>query len=226
MNIHFDHKPATASTVECWNVYCDGKPFGFIHCNGAGWCYQTESFNAYARRKNRTSRRARLCESLDDAKAAAVAYVTRKLKQASDEQPVQHGCGEYRKYGPRWYYTYLDDAGQPLCSPQPAASKKQAIERLKAVPLWVKADVVEGVVRWKVNGSVPPADCRERLRAEGVQFDEAKSAAADKADFEALVAEYRSRPRDDSPEAQFERRAAFGAGQVIVDVISGHRYET
>lgn len=230
MNIHFDIN-ATSQT-EWYDVRCDelpGQELGYIYlCAGYGgsYCYTIKTQSEYKR--HRGALRSRLFKTLDEAKQAATATVARRLKQERDAEPVKHGCGHYYKCGPRWYYVYVGSKGEALCYPQPAASKKDALAKLQALPLWVKhpVDVVEGVVRWKSNGSVPPADCREKLLAEGVRFDEAKSAAADKADLDALLAEYRSRPRDDSPEAQFERRAAFGPGQVIVDVLSGHRYTT
>jgi hypothetical protein len=227
VNIHFDIN--TTSQTEWHDVRCDelpGQELGYIRLLACGsYCYTIKARKLYG---GRGGLRSRLFKTLDEAKQAATATVARRLKQERDAEFVKHGCGRYYKIGPRWYYAYLDSKGEALCYPQPAASKKDALAKLQAVPLWVQhpVDVVDGVVRWNSNGSVPPADCRAKLQAEGVRFDEAKSAAADKADLEALVADYRSRPRDDSPEAQFERLAAFGPGQTIVDVLSGHRYET
>lgn len=88
------------------------------------------------------------------------------------------------------------------------------------------ATVTDGVVRWKSNGNVPPADCLDALAAAGLVFDRQKTDEASQEDLRRLFEEARSRPRDDSPEAQFERLAAFGPGQEIVDVLTGHRYRT
>jgi hypothetical protein len=143
MNIHFDHHPATASTVEVYDVRCDelpGQSLGWIvlPCEGR-YVYQTESWNPYARRRHHRSRRARECDSLAAAKAAAVAYVTRKVKQARDEQPVQHGHGRYFKILTRWFYVY--EVNGETTSAQLARSKKDAKERLLTVPSWVTATV-------------------------------------------------------------------------------------
>jgi hypothetical protein len=143
VNIHFDHEPATASTVEVYCVRCDelpGQSLGWIvlPCEGR-YFYQTESWNPYARRRNHRSRRARECDSLEAAKAAAVAYVTRKVKQARDEQHVRHGHGYYFKARARWFYVY--DVNGETTSAQPARSKRDAKERLLTVPSWVTAPV-------------------------------------------------------------------------------------
>jgi hypothetical protein len=86
------------------------------------------------------------------------------------------------------------------------------------------AHVVEGVLRWKSNGRVPPADCVQDFLAAGCQgFDVAKSTAARDADLTAFVAEYKRNQRPASAEELFEMRAAFGPGAVVVDVLSGRR---
>jgi hypothetical protein len=142
VSIHFDHEPATPSTYEVYRVRCDELPeeslgLIFVYDDGRPYAYQTESWSRFARRRNRRSRRCRLFRSLDDAKAAAVAYVARKVKQARDEQPVQHGHGRYFKIRTRWYYAY--DVNGKATSPQPARSKKDAKERLLTVPSWATA---------------------------------------------------------------------------------------
>jgi hypothetical protein len=87
-------------------------------------------------------------------------------------------------------------------------------------------DVTDGVVRWQSNGRVPFADKLVELAGQGLVFDLERSIAARKADDQAFLAQARLLPRDDSSEAQFERRAAFGPGQAVVDVITGHTYQT
>lgn len=144
MNIHFDHEPATRSTSEVYRVRCDelpGESLGLIfeYFQGQTYVYQTESWSPYARRRNKRSRRSRSFASLDDAKAAAVAYVARKVKQARDEQPVQYGHGRYFKIRARWFYIHDFEAAGQHPSPQPARSKKEAKERLLSVPSWATA---------------------------------------------------------------------------------------
>lgn len=84
----------------------------------------------------------------------------------------------------------------------------------------------EGVVRWKVNGRVPFDDMLLRLAGQGLVFDLERSRAARRAEDLAFLAQARLRPRDDSQEARFERRAAFGPGQEVVDLATGHTYRT
>jgi hypothetical protein len=144
MSIHFDHEPATLSTHEVYRVRCDELPAEslgliFAYDDGRPYAYLTESWSRFARRRNRRSRRIRHFRSLDDAKAAAVAYVTRKVKQARDEQNVRHGHGYYFKARARWFYIY--EVNGETTSAQPAHSKKDAKERLLAVPSWVTAPV-------------------------------------------------------------------------------------
>ena len=88
------------------------------------------------------------------------------------------------------------------------------------------ATVTDGVVRWKSNGNVPPSDCLDDLSSAGLKFDRQKTDQAAGDDLQRLFEEARKWPRNDSPEAQFERLAAFGPGQEIVDVLTGHRYRT
>jgi hypothetical protein len=141
MSIHFDYHPTTPSTHEAYHVRCDelpGASLGFIYLLYEGcFVYQTESYNIYG--KACRSRRGRRCDSLESAKAAAVSYVTRKLKQAKDEQEVRHGHGFYFKSRTRWFYAYEVDG--TATSPQPATSKKDAKERLLTVPAWATAAV-------------------------------------------------------------------------------------
>jgi hypothetical protein len=87
-------------------------------------------------------------------------------------------------------------------------------------------EVTDGVVRWKSNGRVPFPDKLTDLYFRGLDFDFQRSVEARRADDQAFLAQARLLPRDDSGEAQFERRAAFGAGQTVVDVITGHTYQT
>jgi len=89
-----------------------------------------------------------------------------------------------------------------------------------------EATITGGVIRWNSNQQVPPEDCVALAAHIGLPINVAACDAARDADTTAFLAEYRKRPRNDSAEARFERRAAFGPGKTIVDVISGHRYRT
>lgn len=86
-------------------------------------------------------------------------------------------------------------------------------------------DEHDKVLRWKSNGSVPPADCVAHWNFLGLtctdtllRCDEVR--ARELADF---AAEYRKNQGPPSDEEMFEMRAAFGPGEVVVDVISGRR---
>jgi hypothetical protein len=87
-------------------------------------------------------------------------------------------------------------------------------------------DVTDGVVRWKTSGAVPFPDKLAEFKAKGLEFDLERSIEARQADDRAFLAQARLLPRDDSHEAQFERRAAFGPGQTVINVITGHKYQT
>jgi len=139
VNIHFD--PNLSSQTPDWHdVRCDELPrqrLGYIYrlCEGV-YIYQTEVWSPYAARRNKTTRRHRRFDTLDAAKAAAVAYVTRKVKQARDEQNVRHGHGVYFKRGRRWFYIHdVEAAGQhPIATP--ALSKAHAKQCLQSIPSW------------------------------------------------------------------------------------------
>lgn len=86
-----------------------------------------------------------------------------------------------------------------------------------------KATVTDGIVRWNSNGNVPPADCLDLLAFLGFisEADVAASATVRDGETAAFLAEYRRNSRPLTGEALAEARAAFGPGEVIVDVISG-----
>ena len=89
-----------------------------------------------------------------------------------------------------------------------------------------------GVLRWKSNDQVPPADVVE-LAAYVLNSDVAKpvnvancTKARDK-DTQKVLAEYRrNRPNGPSAEERAEARAAMGPGVEMVDVITGYKWRT
>jgi len=87
-----------------------------------------------------------------------------------------------------------------------------------------------GVVTWKSNGSVPPADCREQWARIGMPFDAEASEAERDRQVDETVRRYREARANRTPEQRaeeaFEMRAAFGPGETVVDVFTGERFRT
>ncbi len=90
------------------------------------------------------------------------------------------------------------------------------------------ATITDGVMRWHANDNVPPQEVVEFAKHIGLDVDVEKSAQVRTADFAKFAASYRKikRTPEQESEAAFERRAAFGPGADVVDVISGRRYRT
>ena len=89
------------------------------------------------------------------------------------------------------------------------------------------ATVTAGVVRWKSNRAVPPADILAQWAGLKLPFDLARSTEAQELDTAAFVKEYRKRaPRRASAEERYEMRAAFGRGAKVVNVITGRMTRT
>jgi hypothetical protein len=145
VNITFEQQyPATGGHGASIAVRCDQLPVR-NECRiveqprvpGPGvWFLCTAASNPYAGRRRRGPfRKYREFESLDAAKAAAVAYVTARVAEAKRQEPVRHGRGQYCQFGRRWYVAF--DNGN---SWQPAGSKKAAIALLDNPPAWAFAD--------------------------------------------------------------------------------------
>jgi hypothetical protein len=95
----------------------------------------------------------------------------------------------------------------------------------KAVEEFARARVVDGVVRWEANGSVPPSKVVSDFLAVGV-IDAATaeaSEAARKAETAAFLDAYRRNPPAVSDELRAELRAELGPAANVVDVITGRR---
>lgn len=82
-----------------------------------------------------------------------------------------------------------------------------------------------GIVRWRSNGAIPPADVLEFWRHLGKVFDHDASQALRQSEQAAFLDQYRriNAGRQRSDEEMFELRAAFGEGAEVVDVITRDR---
>lgn len=84
-----------------------------------------------------------------------------------------------------------------------------------------------GVATWVSNGNAIPEDCVEKAIYGGLPVNARRTKAL--ADFQAekSLREYRERMKNHvySDEELFEMRAAFGAGAVVVDAITGRKIQ-
>jgi hypothetical protein len=83
-----------------------------------------------------------------------------------------------------------------------------------------------GVMRWRSNESVPPAEClRAALDMDLITLPQfTKSIDMGIEETRQVIQAYIARqPAQPSDEELAEMRAAFGPGEVVVDVISGRR---
>jgi hypothetical protein len=96
--------------------------------------------------------------------------------------------------------------------------------------LSTEATVIDGVIRWDANNQVPPADCVALAAHIGLPVDIAKCDGARSADVSIAIATYREARARLTPEQKreedFERRAAFGAGATVVNIITGESFRT
>ena len=102
-------------------------------------------------------------------------------------------------------------------------SAKEEVQ--KAVAQVADMDIDEyGVARWKSNGNCPPDDFLEKLEYAGVSIiDYERTREESERQTAASIAAYKANRKPMTEEELFEARAAFGAGTVIVDVITGER---
>lgn len=91
----------------------------------------------------------------------------------------------------------------------------------KARAEFEKTEVVDGVLRWKSSGNIPPRSCLEDFLEVGCEFDLERTLAADAAHLAELV--QKMRDRKPSEEELFEMRAEFGRGATVVNVLTGRR---
>ena len=80
-----------------------------------------------------------------------------------------------------------------------------------------------GVATWKKSGNCVPDDVLEMLEYAGVtEIDRKATKEAEARHIEEFFKTYRSEPDE---EQLCEMRSAFGAGEVVVDVLTGRRFE-
>ena len=90
--------------------------------------------------------------------------------------------------------------------------------------------ITNGVMTWNSNDSVPFDDMLDAAESIGIELDRAACTAARDADTASFLIEYvkgRANMSDEQKrEEAYERRAAFGPGETIVDVFTGERSTT
>lgn len=78
-----------------------------------------------------------------------------------------------------------------------------------------------GAIRWKSNGSYLMDDFCEMLEYAGYQFSRKATAKARNIQVKKCLKDYRMNYNGPSAEGLLEMRSAFGAGETVVDVITG-----
>lgn len=84
-----------------------------------------------------------------------------------------------------------------------------------------------GVATWVSNGRAIPQECVEKAIYGGLPINAELTKELEDRQTEQSLAEYRERMKNHvySDEELFEMRAAFGAGAVVVDAITGRRIQ-
>ena len=84
-----------------------------------------------------------------------------------------------------------------------------------------------GAACWKSNGHYIMDDMIEKMQAAGCEFNAEATRKAREEQNDKFCAEYTRKQvnRKPSAEEMFEMRAAFGAGAIVVDVISGRKIQ-
>jgi hypothetical protein len=111
-------------------------------------------------------------------------------------------------------------AGHPVhkcCASEIGHLERNAAEGILAIG-------PDGIGRWTTNGTAIPDDCAALFAAFGIApgLDTAATAAAHLAETRAAIARYvAAQPAQASAEEIADMRAAFGSGELVVDVLSG-----
>ncbi len=100
--------------------------------------------------------------------------------------------------------------------------EKEEAERL-AGNLRTVATYENGIARWSTNGSIIPADCARFAAHIGMPIDLVATAETRDAETEIFFEDYRKNYRGPSEEEMAEMRAAFGPGETVVNIITGHK---
>lgn len=98
----------------------------------------------------------------------------------------------------------------------------EEMERL-AQQLRENATYEDGIARWKSSKAVIPSDCAEFALFLELPIDVQATNAAREKENEEFIAEYRKNYKGISPEELAEIRAVFGAGEVVVNVLTGDK---
>jgi hypothetical protein len=107
---------------------------------------------------------------------------------------------------------------------------RSALQTMEHVLQYWEADEAyvdaQSVMRWRSNESVPPNDCLQAAMDMGLitlpQFTKSVEVSTEEM-RQAIRAYVANQPAQPSDEELYEMRAAFGPGEVVVDVISGRR---
>lgn len=87
-----------------------------------------------------------------------------------------------------------------------------------------------GVPRWVSNDRVPPKDVRDLWLFVGHDFDAQSAKRVHDDEQRAWIEDYRRARANISEEQKaeeaFERRAAFGPGETVMNVLTGETYNT
>lgn len=93
-----------------------------------------------------------------------------------------------------------------------------------------EATIIDGVMRWDSNDQIPPTDVVDEAISNGAPVDKLKCDRIRDAELAVFFAEYAkarsTRTPEQIAEENFERRAAFGPGVEVVDIITGEKHTT
>lgn len=95
----------------------------------------------------------------------------------------------------------------------------------KAVKWATEEAIVEedGAIRWASNGKYLHDDLCEKLEYKGYPFSREATAKKREEETRRFLEEYRKNPPKITPEMYAEMQAAFGEGEVVVDIFSGRK---
>ena len=98
---------------------------------------------------------------------------------------------------------------------------EQEVTRLLAQTKDIEVEP-DGAAKWKTNGSYLPKEVIEKLAYGGFEFSPEATRAKREIQTTAFLRDYRANHRT-TEEEKNEMRAAFGAGQTVVNIITGEQ---
>ncbi len=98
---------------------------------------------------------------------------------------------------------------------------QQEVERLMAKTSDIEVEE-DGAAKWKTNGSYLPKEVIEKLAYGGFDFSPEATTAKREEQTTVFLRDYRRNHRT-TEEEKNEMRAVFGAGQTVIDIITGER---